>query len=162
MFRRLGHKGTLAVGIAAWFARFLSLLVHPPLWVAVGTEALHGVGVGCFTVGGQVYIDTRAPSRQRASAQGLYVVLTAGLASLVGNVIAGELIPARLGHDVLVFLIPCVVNGAMLIYFMTGFRSHPTAVERAGTSSADMALRPHPVRSTVACLGNLVTESADG
>ena len=66
------------------------------------------------------------------------------------------------GNDVLVFLIPCVLNGAMLIYFMTGFRSHYTAVDKAGAVSADNALRSHAVRSTVACLGNLVTESADG
>ena len=76
--------------------------------------------------------------------------------------IAGELGRERSGSDVLVFLIPCVINGAMLIYFMTGFRSHLTAVDRAGTPSADNALRPHAVRGTVACLGNLVTESADG
>jgi MFS family permease len=162
MFRRLGYRGTLAVGIAAWFARFFSLLIRPPLWIAIGAGLLHGVGVGCFTVGGQVYLDSRSPARQRASAQGLYVVLTSGLAALLGNVIAGELGRNRSGNDVLVFLIPCVVNGAMLIYFLTGFRSHPTAVDRPGASGADNSLRPHAVRGTVGCLGNLVTESADG
>jgi MFS family permease len=162
MLRRLGYKGTLGLGIAAWFTRFLSLSVRPPLWFAIGASLLHGLGVGCFTVGGQVYLDSRAPSRQRASAQGLYVVLTAGLASLVGNLIAGELERTRSGNDVLVFLIPCMINGAMLIYLMTGFRSHPTAVDRAGASCADCSQRPPAVRGTVACLGSPVTESADG
>jgi MFS family permease len=162
MFRRLGYRGTLALGIAAWFARFLSLVLRPPLWFAVAGCLLHGVGVGCFTIGGQVYLDSRAPTQQRASAQGLYVVLTTGLASLLGNVLAGEISRARPGNDVLVFLIPCVVNGAMLIYFLTGFRSHPSAMDRAGAPSAENSLRPHAVRGTVACLGNLVTEPADG
>ncbi len=89
-------------------------------------------------------------------------VPTVGLAAFLGNVIVGELGRTRSGNDVLVFLIPCVINGAMLIYFMTGFRSHHTAVDQAGAPSADNALRPHAVRSTVACLRNLVTESADG
>ena len=141
MFRRLGYRGTLAVGIAAWFARFFSLLVRPPLWVAVGAGMLHGVGVGCFSVGGQVYLDCRSPAGQRASAQGLYLVLTTGLASLLGNLVAGELGQSQTGNDVLVFLIPCVINGAMLIYFLTGFRSHPTAVDRAGAASCPASSR---------------------
>jgi MFS family permease len=31
LLRRIGYKGTLAVGIGAWLARFLSLCFHPPL-----------------------------------------------------------------------------------------------------------------------------------
>jgi len=162
MFRHLGYKGTLAVGIAAWFARFLCQQGRPPLWVAVGAGMLHGVWVGCFTVGGQACLDSRSSSRQRASEQGLYLILTSGLAALQGNVIVGELGRTRTDNDVLVFLIPCVINGAMLIYFMAGFRSHHTAVGQAGEPSAENALRPHAVRSTAACYGNLVTESADG
>src|SRR3954447_10619666 len=70
----------------------------------------------------------------------------------------------RAGVDnVLVFLIPCVINGAMLIYFLTGFRSHVGTEDRAGGSDAELPLRlPHTVRGTVACVGRLVTESADG
>jgi hypothetical protein len=62
---RIGSKGTMAVGITAWLARFLSLLGRPPLAIAVGGGLLHGVGVACFTVGGQVFLDSRAPARQR-------------------------------------------------------------------------------------------------
>ena len=48
-------------------------------------------------------------------------MLTSGLGSLLGNLMAGELAGTRLHNDVLVFLIPCVIDGAMLIYFLTGF-----------------------------------------
>ena len=42
----------------------------------------------------------------------------------------------RPAGDVLVFHVPCVINGAMLIYLLTGFRSHVSTVDRAGASSA--------------------------
>src|SRR4051812_41040085 len=71
--------------------------------------------------------------------------------------------PRRPGPASPMFLIPCVINGAMLIYFLTGFRSHVGTEDRAGGSDADLPLRlPHTVRGTVACVGRLVTESADG
>jgi hypothetical protein len=61
-----------------------------------------------------------------------------------------------------VFLIPCVIDGAMLIYFLTAFRSHVWTVDPAGASTAELSPRPHPVRGTVGGVGNLVTEPADG
>ncbi len=70
LLRRWGAKGTLTIGIAAWFLRFASLALSPPLWMAVIGTLLHGVGIACFTVGGQVYIDSRSDSRLRASARG--------------------------------------------------------------------------------------------
>jgi hypothetical protein len=63
--------------------------------------------------------------------------------------------------DVLVFHVPCVINGAMLIYLLTGFRSHVSTVDWAGASSA--VFSPASTRARDGWLrGNLVTESADG
>jgi hypothetical protein len=47
-------------------------------------------------------------------------------------------------NDVLVFLIPCMINGAMLIYFMTGFRSDFSARNGVGTSSGALPCVPIP------------------
>jgi len=149
-------------GIMAWLVRFLSLVGWPPLVVAVGGGLLHGVGVGCFTVGGQVFVDCRDSTRQRASAQGLFLVLTLGPGSLLGNLMAGEFAATHPDNDVRTFLIPCVINGAMLIYFLTGFRSHGSTVDRADATTAGLLPRPHPVRGTVGGVENLVTEPADG
>jgi Nucleoside H+ symporter len=162
MLGRIGTKGTLAVGISAWTARFLSLLFRPSLAIAVGGGLLHGVGVGCFTVGGQVFLDSRAPFRQRASAQGLFLMLTSGLGSLLGNLMAGELASSGHHNNLLLFLVPCVIDGAMLTYFLTGFRSPVSTVDRAGATKAELAPRPHSVRGSVGGIRNLVTEPADG
>ena len=65
--------------------------------------------------------------------------------------------------DVLVFLIPCVINGAMLIYFLTGFRSHVGTEDRAGESDAELPSRlPTPCEGRSHASEDLVTESADG
>ncbi len=69
LIRRFGLKTTMMLGIGAWFARFASLSMGPPLWLAVAGTLVHGVGIACFTVGGQVYMDGRAPRDLRASAR---------------------------------------------------------------------------------------------
>ena len=87
---RLGVKGTLTVGIAAWAVRFGSLAIDPPLWVSVASIPLQGVGIACFTVAGQVYIDGQAERDRRASAQALYMVVTSGVGSFLGCLLAGD------------------------------------------------------------------------
>jgi hypothetical protein len=64
--------------------------------------------------------------------------------------------------DVLLFLIPCVIDGALIIYFLRGFRAPVSSISWAGAKSADRALAAQSARGTVARAGHLVTESADG
>jgi hypothetical protein len=162
LLRRVGVKGTLILGVGAWFLRFLSLSLGLPLWLLVGGTVLHGVGIACFTVGGQVFIDSRSSAHLRGSAQALLLVCTSGLGALLGNVLAGEIADWRPAGDVLVFLIPCVIDGALLLYFLRGFRAPVSSVEWADAPNAD-APSPHIVtRRSVAVVGHLVTESADG
>jgi MFS family permease len=162
MIGRFGMKATLAVGIGAWLVRFGSLAVDPPLWVAIAGIPLHGVAVACFAIAGQMYTDTRAPRDLRASAQALYLVVTSGLGALCGSLLAGSLMGQDGGDAARVFLVPCVIDAALLVYFCAGFRPTASIEERAGGLVAARPLRPDDVRGTVARVGNLVTEPADG
>lgn len=162
LLRRFGAKGTLILGITAWFVRFLSLSLGPPLGVAIGGTVLHGFGIACFTVGGQLYIDSRSASEYRASAQALLLVCTSGLGALLGNVVAGEVVGRRPPTDVLVFLIPCVIDGAVLLYFWRGFRASVSGELGVGVADANQSPPPQRLRGSVARVGHLVTESADG
>jgi MFS family permease len=162
LLRRFGLKATLMLGISAWFARFFSLSLGPPLGLAVAGTLLHGVGFSCFTVGGQVYMDGRAPRDLRASAQALLLVATSGIASFLGNLLAGEIVGRTRRDDVLVFLIPCLIDGALLLYFLRGFRAPALVAAWAGAANDERPSLPATGRGSVARVGQLVTESADG
>jgi MFS family permease len=162
LLRRFGVKGTLMLGISAWLVRFFSLAMHPPLWLAVGGTILHGVGIACFTVGAALYIDSRCGDHLRASGQALHLVCMSGMGALLGNLMAGEIVGRTSPGDVLVFLIPCVIDGALLLYFLRGFRAPVSSVAWGGAGRAEPSLPTSAVRVPVARVGHLVTESADG
>ena len=84
------------------------------------------------------------------------------LGALLGNVLAGEVASVALPGDVLVFLIPCVIDGALLLYFLRGFRAPVSSVTWVGAANAHPPSLGQTVRGTVARAGHLVTESADG
>lgn len=159
---RVGAKATLAIGIGAWVVRYGSLVAGPPLWVVVAGVPLHGVAIACFTVAGQMYTDTRAPRDLRASAQALYMVVTAGLGCFCGSLLAGAVMGEAVGDPARVFLVPCVIDAALLVYFCAGFRPSATIEECADGSLVARPLQPDDARETVARVGKLVTESADG
>jgi len=105
---------------------------------------LQGVGVACFIVGSKVFFD----------AQALLVVLTSGIGSLLGSLLAGEVLSHHPGDYPLVFLIPCLINLGLLVSFWGGFRS-------IGATDASQAARPG--RSpAVPSAGKFAPEPADG
>jgi MFS family permease len=162
LLRRFGVKITLTLGISAWLLRFFSLALDPALGLAVAGTLLQGAGFACFTIGGQVYVDGRAPGHLRATAQAMLLVVTSGLGALLGNVLAGEIMARTGPDDVLVFLFPCMIDGALLLYFLRGFRAPASTVAWAGAPSDELLSPPSLGRESMARVGHLVTESADG
>jgi hypothetical protein len=162
MLRRFGYRGTLGLGILAWAVRYGSLVADPPLWVALAGIPLHGVGIACFTIGGQVFLDGEAPDDRRAGAQALNVVVTSGIGSLLGNLLAGEITGQAGTGDATVFLVPCLINVGLLLYFVQGFRPHAA---RSGRAAVPGPVPPpaHDVPGALVLgVGHLGTESADG
>ncbi|WZO99853.1 MFS transporter [Isosphaeraceae bacterium EP7] len=121
--RRFGEKATLALGIAAWSVRYASMAAGPPLWLAVAGIPLHGVGNACFTIGGHVFIDSKAPPSRRAGAQALNMVVTNGLANLLGSLVAGRIVQALPPGDRRVFLVPALVDTGLLIFVLMRLRT---------------------------------------
>ncbi|MBN2269600.1 MAG: MFS transporter, partial [Sedimentisphaerales bacterium] len=85
---RFGIKWTIMVGLGALVVRYVAF------WggVAAGQTILyfvailvHGVIFGFFFVGGQVYVDKKAPPEIRAQAQGLIVLICFGVGMFLGN-----------------------------------------------------------------------------
>ena len=87
MFRRLGVKWMLAIGMLAWVARYALFALGAPDQVAsmilIGV-VIHGICYDFFFVTGQIYTDDVAPKHLRGQAQGLQAA-GSGSASGSGN-----------------------------------------------------------------------------
>ncbi len=92
---RLGIKWGMSLGLAALLVRYVLLYLgsqfdHAAMYF--GGIIVHGLIYGFFFVGGQIYIDKKAPGEIRAAAQGFIFLVTFGAGLFLGNYINGELI----------------------------------------------------------------------
>ena len=92
---RYGVKWTMVVGLVALLVRYVAFLTggifdYTSLYfVAI---LVHGIIFGFFFVGGQVYVDKKAPKEIRAQAQGFIFLVCYGIGMLIGNFFNGKLI----------------------------------------------------------------------
>ena len=100
LIKRIGFKGTMLLGAAAYLARCLLLaavfgLDPPPvgkLVLAATGQALHGFCFGCFLAAAFIYVDRIAASDVRGSMQTLYGTLVIALGFFVGGVVSGYVV----------------------------------------------------------------------
>jgi nucleoside transporter len=88
---RLGVKKMLVVGMLAWVARYFCFgsLQFP---LIVFGLFLHGVCYDFFFVASQIYVDSRANVKQRASAQSFIAFVTMGVGMFVGAYVGGAIV----------------------------------------------------------------------
>jgi len=93
--RKAGLRNTMIFGLAALLIRYVAFYTGSATDVVffylVGI-LVHGIIFGYFYLGGQIYIDQKAPTELKAQAQGFIFFVTFGLGLLVGNLISGQLI----------------------------------------------------------------------
>lgn len=132
LFRRLGVKWMLAIGMLAWSLRYSFFAAAAPdttTWLILTGIALHGICYDFFFVTGQIYMDKAASPEIRGQAQGLIIFLTYGVGMLIGTQIAGALYNGFLkGNDALSLLqwqsfwwIPASFALAVLLLFVAIF-----------------------------------------
>jgi nucleoside transporter len=132
---RLGVRGILLVGMAAWSLRYLLFAYGDAgslAWMLYLGILLHGVCYDFFFVTGQIYVDQQASSRIRAAAQGFIAFVTLGLGLFIGAIVSGSVVEAfAAGHDPVahqwhaIWLIPAAGAAVILVVFAALFR--PTA-----------------------------------
>ncbi len=93
LFRRLGVKMMILIGMAAWVGRYLLFSFGAPdqvSWMILLAVVLHGICYDFFFVTGFMYTDQKAPKEIRGQAQGLLVFLTQGVGMFFGyRIMAG-------------------------------------------------------------------------
>lgn len=134
--RTMGMKGVLALGMLCWGVRYTLFSV------SAGNESLyslafigillHGICFDFFFAAAFIYVDRRAPSDIRPSAQALFSFLTYGAGMFIGSVAGGYLAGAltskdEMGKEVIdwstFWLVPAVGVLVSLAAFVALFRT---------------------------------------
>ena len=137
-FRRLGVKGMLLVGMAAWVSRYLLFAWGDNgamVWMLYGGILLHGICYDFFFVTGQIYVDQKAPPDLRAAAQGLIAFVTLGVGMFIGSWLSGLVVDMYVAGDGhawdRIWIVPAVWAAAVLALFALLFRDRRAAAAGA-------------------------------
>ncbi len=94
--KRYGIKIVMLIAMFAWVLRFGFFGVGNPAFPGVILFVLscivYGVAFDFFNVSGGLFVDQKCDVKVRASAQGLFMLMTNGLGATIGTLLAGEVI----------------------------------------------------------------------
>ncbi|HEY5490572.1 MAG TPA: nucleoside permease [Gemmatimonadaceae bacterium] len=90
--RRFGIKTVMLISIFAWVFRFGLFAVGDPgsrVGLLVLSMIIYGMAFDFFNISGSLYVDRESDSNIRASAQGLFMIMTNGLGAFFGGTASG-------------------------------------------------------------------------
>jgi nucleoside transporter len=93
--KKFGLRKTMTFGLVALVIRYLALYAGGAIgqsWMYYIGILIHGLIFGFFYVGGQIYIDKKAPAELKSQAQGFIFLVTYGIGLLIGNFICAHII----------------------------------------------------------------------
>jgi NHS family xanthosine MFS transporter len=93
--KRFGIKVVMLVAIFAWMFRFGLFAFGDPgpgLWMLVLSMIVYGMAFDFFNISGAMFVNLEADPRIRASAQGLFMIMTNGLGAFFGTMLAGAVV----------------------------------------------------------------------
>lgn len=94
--RRYGIKIVMLIAMFAWVLRFgffgMGNPAMPGVILFVLSCIVYGVAFDFFNVSGGLFVDQQCDVKVRASAQGLFMLMTNGLGATIGTLLAGEVV----------------------------------------------------------------------
>lgn len=94
--RRYGIKVVMLIAMFAWVLRFgffgLGGPAMPGVLLFIASCVVYGVAFDFFNVSGGLFVDQECEPGVKASAQGLFMLMTNGLGATVGTLLAGEVV----------------------------------------------------------------------
>ncbi len=93
--RRFGIKNVMLFSMVAWVLRFgLFGLGNPAesLWMIILSCIIYGMAFDFFNISGSLYVETQSDPSIRASAQGLFMMMTNGFGAFFGSYLSGIII----------------------------------------------------------------------
>lgn len=142
---KIGLKWAMVVGLLAQLVRYGALLLGEAtgaeMSLAYAAILVHGLIFGFFFVGGQIYVDRRAPKEMRAQAQGFMFLATFGVGLLIGNFLCNWLIETYTVDDVRqwqpIWMWTTVASAAVMIIFALAFKDKTQDIEKADVIAAE-------------------------
>jgi len=92
---KLGIKRIMMISICAWVLRFGLFGVGNPgsgLILLVLSMIIYGMAFDFYNISGSLFVELEAEPRIRASAQGLFMIMTNGFGALIGGVLSGRVV----------------------------------------------------------------------
>lgn len=94
--KRLGIKKVMLVAMIAWVLRFGLFAVGKPdmpgvIWLVLSC-IVYGVAFDFFNISGSIFVDLNVDRKIRASAQGLFMMMTNGFGASIGTLAAGAIV----------------------------------------------------------------------
>ncbi len=89
---RFGIKKVMLISMFAWVLRFALFGIGNPgggLYLLVLSMIVYGMAFDFFNISGSLFVETEADPRIRASAQGLFMIMTNGFGAFIGGIASG-------------------------------------------------------------------------
>lgn len=93
--KRFGIKRVMLMSMVAWVLRFGLFAVGNPgpgLWMIILSCIIYGMAFDFFNISGSLFVETQSEPSIRASAQGLFMMMTNGFGAFLGSSISGIII----------------------------------------------------------------------
>ncbi len=93
--KRFGIKKVMLMSMFAWVLRFGLLGFGNPaggLWMIIVSGIVYGMAFDFFNISGSLYVESQSSSEMRASAQGLFMMMTNGFGAFIGSFASGWVI----------------------------------------------------------------------
>ncbi|MGL4401761.1 MAG: nucleoside permease [Luteolibacter sp.] len=93
--KRFGIKTVMLLSMGAWALRFALFAYGDPgagLWMIVLSCVVYGMAFDFFNISGSLFVETTTDAGMRASAQGLFMMMTNGFGAIFGSLVSGLVI----------------------------------------------------------------------
>lgn len=95
--KHFGIKRVVLISMLAWVLRFGLFAIGNPgdrLWMLILSMIVYGMAFDFFNVSGSLYTEMESSSNIRASAQGLFFMMTNGLGAIISGYASGAVVDA--------------------------------------------------------------------
>lgn len=93
--KRFGIKTVMLISMVAWVLRFSLFGLGDPgngVWMLILSMIVYGMAFDFFNISGSLYVEQSTTPNIRASAQGLFMIMTNGFGALFGSYAAGAVV----------------------------------------------------------------------